>query len=260
MMRRTARFHSRGRDGHLLPLRTPRQRIASECEPGDHQMTIPLDRKIPSQSLTANPRSPMFDSSVRSAIKCAFDIACAVILIVLTLPVFLIIGGAVRLSSRGPIFFSHERVGVGGRRFGCLKFRTMRLDTSLSAADIERFEQRFKLDNDPRVTPVGRLLRRTSLDELPQLFNVLSGRMSFVGPRPLVPEELEDHYTDGGRALLLSVRPGLTGPWQLSGPPRVEYPERTSVELSYVTDASLRGDLWMILRTVQSVCAMHGSG
>jgi lipopolysaccharide/colanic/teichoic acid biosynthesis glycosyltransferase len=212
------------------------------------------------RSLSSPPRSSLLDSRFKSASKRAFDIAFAVVLIVLALPVLLSIAVAVKLSSRGSFFFLHERIGRDGRTFKCMKFRTMRADETLSAADVERFKQRFKLDQDPRVTPLGRLLRRTSLDELPQLFNVLGGSMSVVGPRPLISEELDQHYSREQQEALLSVRPGLTGPWQLSGSPRAEYPERTMIELSYLTAPGARRDLMMIVRTILSVCTMRGSG
>lgn len=203
---------------------------------------------------------PIHESRLRSATKRAIDIAGALLLIVVAAPALLVISALVKITSRGSVLFAHRRVGRYGTRFSCFKFRTMYADRPLSAKEAERFAVSFKLQDDPRVTPVGRFLRRSSLDELPQLWNVACGTMSLVGPRPLVEPELSSHYSAEARERLLSVRPGLTGPWQISGRPRVDYPERATLEAGYASTSSLRGDLLTILKTAWGVVSLRGSG
>jgi Undecaprenyl-phosphate galactose phosphotransferase WbaP len=180
-------------------------------------------------------------------------VAGAAVALVLTAPLLLILAVAVKLTSPGPVFFRHARVGREGRPFHCLKLRTMvwdaekRLRSDPELQELHRLSG-FKLPTrqDPRVTPVGRFLRRTHLDELPQLWNVLTGSMSLIGPRPIVEEELL-HYGERRREFL-AVRPGIFGPWTAQGPDRVDYPERVEVELSYRRQASLWGDVGILLR------------
>lgn len=179
-------------------------------------------------------------------------------------PVLLVIAGAIKIDSRGPVFFKQERLGARGRRFRCIKFRSMHRDAeALLRRNGELYQEylanHFKLPEelDPRLTRVGRFLRKTSLDELPQLFNVLLGHMSLVGPRPIVPDEL-DHY--GGEApLFLSLKPGITGAWAVSGRSHVGYPDRAQVELSYIRTWSLTSDLMILLQTVPAVLSGHGA-
>ena len=196
--------------------------------------------------------------SLNRAVKRALDMVAAGTGLLLLAPVIGLLAVLIRMESAGSPFFGHERMGRGGRRFHCWKLRTMRADAE---AQLERdaalqalYEQHdFKLpnDRDPRVTRLGRLLRRTSLDELPQLWNVLVGEMSLVGPRPLVPEELR-HYT-GNVLTLLSVRPGITGAWAVSGRHNLPYPRRAEVELAYVRSSSVFTDLRILLRTIAAV-------
>ena len=190
--------------------------------------------------------------------KRLLDIVVSAVGIALLSPAFLLIALGIRLETRGPALFEHWRVGRRGRGFHCLKFRTMRADAEEILEGNEElkrlyFENHFKLPEhlDPRVTRVGRFLRRTSLDELPQLFNVLSGEMSLVGPRPVVEAELE-HYR-GSERLLLSVRPGMTGAWAVNGRHHVGYPARAELELRYVRGWSLRRDLRILAGTVGAV-------
>jgi len=197
-------------------------------------------------------------STVRRTAKRVGDIGSAAIGLVCGAPLFMLIAIAVALDSRGPILFRHRRVGLGGREFPVLKFRTMVSDAEAwlsrdpALARLYR-ENDFRLPDevDPRITRVGRFLRRTSLDELPQLWNVLIGEMSLVGPRPIEVAELE-HYA-GSERLLLSVRPGLTGAWAVMGRHSVFHPQRAEIELRYVRSWSLRGDLGILLRTVGAV-------
>ena len=178
--------------------------------------------------------------------------------ILLTLPVLLALALAVRLGSPGPALFRQGRLGLGGRRFEVLKFRTMCRDAEAALSEHPGLreaylEHGYKLPSaaDPRVTRLGRLLRRTSLDELPQLFNVLRGEMSLVGPRPVVPEEIVEYGADAD--VVLSVKPGITGLWQVSGRNDVGYPRRARLDVAYVTNWSLLLDLRVLSRTPAAV-------
>ncbi|HEV8411589.1 MAG TPA: sugar transferase, partial [Gemmatimonadaceae bacterium] len=178
-------------------------------------------------------------------------------------PFLAILAVVIRVETPGAALFRHERIGRYGRKFNCLKFRTMSSDAEATLrADRTMYEEyrrnHFKIpDNqDPRVTRVGRFIRRTSLDELPQLWNVLVGDMSLVGPRPVVEEELE-HY-GRSREILLSVRPGITGAWAVSGRHGVGYPERCDMELAYVRHWTLLTDFVALARTVGAVVRPGG--
>src|SRR4051794_10279337 len=199
------------------------------------------------------------------SLKRAMDVVGAAALLVLGLPIFALIALAVRLDG-GPVFFAHERVGRGGRRFGCLKFRSMvtdsgaRLEALLErdAAARAEWEATRKLKSDPRVTWVGRFLRASSLDELPQLFNVLRGEMSLVGPRPVIQAELSAHYGAAAEHYL-SVRPGITGLWQISGRNDTSYAERVALDVRYAVNPSLLADVMILLRTPMAVLARRGA-
>jgi len=184
------------------------------------------------------------------------------------LPVILVVGGLIALlvavTSRGPVFFFQERLGRGGVPFRLVKFRTMQIDAEERLrSDPVLWEQYvlndFKLPAslESRVTPVGRFLRRTSLDELPQLLNVLRGQMSLVGPRPIVPEELEKYGTDS--EAYLAVRPGITGLWQVSGRSGVGYPERVDFDRQYAETWTLGLDVKILVRTPITVLRGHGA-
>jgi lipopolysaccharide/colanic/teichoic acid biosynthesis glycosyltransferase len=189
----------------------------------------------------------------------AFDLVAGSVIVVLTAPLMLAVAVAVRLTSRGPVVFRQTRIGRNGEPFECSKFRTMRTDAEdrLAAILLEdaearaAFEKDFKLPVDPRVTRFGRLLRRTSLDELPQLFNVLRGEMSLVGPRPVVPEELGRYGSSA--QVVLQVRPGMTGPWQVNGRNSLPYDERIHLDVDYALNRSLGGDIDILFRTVRCV-------
>ena len=170
-------------------------------------------------------------------------------------PLFLLLALLVQISSPGPVFYVQRRVGRGYRRFGCVKFRTMRADADAVLSQVleespemrAEFERDFKLRDDPRITPIGRFLRRSSLDELPQFFNVLRGEMSVVGPRPIVDKEIERYFDYMDE--VLSVRPGLTGLWQVSGRNNLSYAKRVRLDLAYARGRSFFLDLAIILRT-----------
>jgi lipopolysaccharide/colanic/teichoic acid biosynthesis glycosyltransferase len=187
--------------------------------------------------------------------KRALDLAVTAVLILLFLPVFLIVALAVKASSPGPVLFRQRRVGQGGREFSILKFRTMGADAERQLETDPELHERFvagghKLPSaaDPRVTKVGRLLRRTSFDELPQLLNVVAGDMSLVGPRPVERTQLDRDY-DGFRASYLALRPGLTGLWQVSGRSRIEFPERAHLDERYLASCGPWTDAKILLRT-----------
>jgi len=183
------------------------------------------------------------------------DLLFSLVALVVGAPLFLFLAFVVKVSSPGPVFYVQKRVGRGYKHFGCIKFRTMRADADAvlvrvlaqSPALRQEFERDFKLRDDPRITPIGKFLRRTSLDELPQFFNVLCGEMSVVGPRPIVDKEI-DRY-EGYMDEVLSVRPGLTGLWQVSGRNNLSYSKRVRLDLAYARGRSLMLDLAIILRT-----------
>ncbi|MBV9775151.1 MAG: sugar transferase [Gemmatimonadetes bacterium] len=188
----------------------------------------------------------------------ALDVAGASLLLLLALPLLLLGALLVLVGSGRPVFFGHRRVGRGGRPFRCWKLRTMTHGAELWLALDPQLRERhlsngfkLRLHEDPRVTRVGRLLRRTHVDELPQLFNVLGGSMSLVGPRPVVEDELA-HYGDAAEELL-ATRPGIFGAWTSRGRERPSYPERARLELAYVRTRSTTSDLRILLRSVPVV-------
>lgn len=198
------------------------------------------------------------------ALKRAMDIVCAVFGLLFVAPLMFVVAVAIKVGSPGPVFFAHDRLGLNGRRFKCFKFRSMRPDAdSVLRSNLELWRKyvtnNYKLCSaeDPRLTRVGRFLRRTSIDELPQLINVLRGEMSFVGPRPIVPEELEQY--GHGAAVFLSLKPGITGAWQVNGRSHMGYPERVDCELEYVRRWTLGLDLWIILRTAPALLTRRGA-
>ena len=200
----------------------------------------------------------------QAVVKRLLDIVVASMLLVVLAPLLGLIALWVVFDSPGPVMFRQLRPGYGGRLFGVFKFRTMRADAEERLRADTGLYQRFiengcKLPEreDPRITGPGRFLRRTSLDELPQLVNVLRGEMSLVGPRPLVGPEL-DYYADRAVALL-SVKPGMTGLWQVSGRSRVGYPERADMDMNYVRNWSLLRDMWILAMTVPAVLLQRGA-
>lgn len=197
--------------------------------------------------------------------KRTIDFSLALVALFALAPLMLIICLAIRYSDRGPAIFRQTRVGRGGRRFTCFKFRSMVLDTEEALrrhleADPEaerEWRESQKLRSDPRVTRMGLFLRRSSLDELPQIFNILSGDMSFVGPRPIVPSECArygKHLSD-----YMSVRPGLTGPWQIGGRSDCSYAERVRLDAEYARNWRVATDIAIIVKTVPIVLSQRGS-
>ncbi len=214
-------------------------------------------------SMAAN-REPVggrvgFPPGYGRTIKRAMDVVIAGSMLVLLSPVLLMVAVLVRSRMGGDILFSQPRVGRDGKTFACHKFRTM-VDNGQAILDAHfarfpdakrEWDETRKLKDDPRVTPLGRILRKSSLDELPQLYNVLTGDMSCVGPRPIVPVELEKYGAN--KADYLSVRPGLTGAWQISGRSQLSYAERVRLDADYVRNWSLKRDIVILLKTIPAV-------
>ncbi|PZR92937.1 MAG: exopolysaccharide biosynthesis protein [Hyphomicrobiales bacterium] len=196
--------------------------------------------------------------------KRVFDFVFALFFIFLFSSIFIFTAIVTRLTS-GPVIYKHNRVGFGGRTFRCFKFRTMVVDADKALNALLRFdlaaraewERSQKIVDDPRITHVGRFLRRSSLDELPQLFNVIRGEMSLVGPRPIAPSEMPRY---GNRLdMYLSARPGLTGAWQVSGRSDCDYDQRVELDANYVSNWRFSTDIFILLRTVGAVFAEKGS-
>jgi exopolysaccharide biosynthesis polyprenyl glycosylphosphotransferase len=207
--------------------------------------------------LGVNP--PVLSRSSR-LVKRSVDVVGASVLLVATLPTLALLALAVKLDSRGPVLFRQLRIGRGGRRFRLLKLRTMVSDAeSLRAGLLAQSKDPgwLHLDHDPRITRVGRLLRLTSLDELPQLWNVITGDMSLVGPRPLVAEE--DSMVEAWARGRLDLTPGITGLWQVLGRTSIPFEEMIRLDYLYVTNWSLWGDIRLILRTLPAVFARRGA-
>jgi exopolysaccharide production protein ExoY len=228
--------------------------------PADHE---------PSRLTFFDPRAPLQDAAstlpLGGRTKRVLDIAMALSALLIASPLFLLIATLIRLSDGGPAFYSHSRIGYNSRPFACLKFRTMALNADnmllehlrASSEAAREWGETRKLKNDPRVTAVGRVLRQLSIDELPQLINVLRGEMSLVGPRPIVADELEFYGTDA--AFYLLARPGLTGAWQVSGRNDVSYDHRVALDRVYVERWSLWTDFVIIMRTIPAVLLAKGS-
>jgi exopolysaccharide production protein ExoY len=197
--------------------------------------------------------------------KRSFDVSSALLALLVLSPIFLMIMALVKFTDRGPAFYGHRRVGHNGRMFHCLKFRTMVMNgdevlrqyLAANPEAAEEWKTTRKLKNDPRVTSIGSVLRKLSLDELPQLINIIRGEMSVVGPRPVVDEEL--NYYESAASYYLSTRPGLTGLWQISGRNDVSYKERVDFDTQYVRNWSMMQDVSIIVKTIPAVCMSRGS-
>ena len=202
--------------------------------------------------------------SYDTSVKRLFDVAVTLVLLAFISPLFLLLFVAIRLDG-GPCLFRHDRVGFGGKTFKCLKFRTMVPD---SAAALERhfavnpyaqieWTETHKLRNDPRITRVGAFLRKSSLDEVPQLLNVLMNDMSLVGPRPITASETSRYGS--ALAVYLSVLPGITGLWQVSGRSKTTYEKRIQLDVDYVSNRSFGKDISILLRTIPAVLLRGGA-
>jgi exopolysaccharide production protein ExoY len=218
-----------------------------------------------SASLRNHALAPTDGKRVGAAAKRGLDLSLALLALLILTPLLVALCILVRSSDRGPALFRQTRVGRGGKRFTCYKFRSMVMNAEGVLADHLRshpeaareWQETQKLTNDPRITPVGQFLRKTSLDELPQLFNIIAGDMSLVGPRPIVPAECARY----GEQLqyYFAVRPGLTGLWQVSGRSDCSYAERVALDVAYAREWSFSRDVVIIVRTVPAVLAQRGS-
>jgi lipopolysaccharide/colanic/teichoic acid biosynthesis glycosyltransferase len=202
-----------------------------------------------------------------SGVKRVFDLVFSIALIFAALPFMVIVAICIYAVDPGPILFGHKRVGANGKTFRCLKFRTMVVDAedkldALLANDAEaraEWELSRKLKNDPRILPfVGKILRRTSMDELPQFFNVLVGDMSIIGPRPVTQSELDEHY-GANTFYYRMVRPGLSGLWQVSGRSLTTFEERVDLDVEYVSSMSFSNDLKILIKTPIAVVSRAGA-
>jgi len=239
-------------------MRQAQRIILASAEGKIHSLESTIDDAslLPPRSLT---------SRYSQAIKRIFDIAAALLLLGFLAPLFLIVSLVIKRNG-GPVFFAHQRVGRGGRVFKCFKFRTMVPDAAgvlervlmLDPDAREEWLRTRKLKNDPRITRIGKVLRVTSIDELPQLINVVLGDMSLVGPRPVVPQELQQHYKSDA-SYYLQVRPGLTGLWQISGRNHTDYEQRARLDSAYVCNWTLWGDIVILFRTIPVVIARKGA-
>ena len=199
---------------------------------------------------------------VYNVVKRVLDIVFSLLGMVILSPFFLLISIIIKLNSKGPVFFVHSRIGEKGKPIGIYKFRTMvenaeDLIKKFTPEQKEEFERCFKLENDPRVTKIGNFLRKTSLDELPQILNILKGELSIIGPRPIIQAEL-DKYGDN-KEKFLSVKPGLTGYWAANGRSDTTYEERMEMELYYVDNMSFILDRKIFFKTILAVIKKEGA-
>ncbi|MEL7370377.1 MAG: sugar transferase [Myxococcota bacterium] len=242
------------------------------CDERGVDVLLPLPPSIPQRSRIELNMIDGFDtpllglrrtptSEVGLALKRLMDILVSGIMLLLASPVMLVTAIIIKLTSDGPIFFQQERSGRQGRRFTMFKFRSMVVDAEARKKELAHLNEMsgpvFKITRDPRVTRIGQIIRKTSIDELPQLFNILRGDMSLVGPRPPLPSEV-DQYQPWQRRRL-SVKPGLTGLWQVSGRNNVDFEEWMAMDLRYIDDWSLWLDMKIILRTVPAVLFRAGA-
>lgn len=257
-------------DGHNLEPARLRE-LSWQLEPGrQHLVMAPSLTDIAGPRIHARPvaglplvhvETPRYEGADRLA-KRAFDISGSLLLLLLLAPVLLVIAVLVVATSRGGVFFAHERIGKAGRPFRMLKFRSMVADADDRLAELLAAQGRsdrplFKVDNDPRITRIGGFLRRYSIDEIPQLINVLGGEMSLVGPRPQVAKEVALY--DNAAARRLFVAPGMTGLWQVSGRSNLSWDESVRLDLFYVENWSLLTDIAILARTVRAVVASEGA-
>jgi exopolysaccharide biosynthesis polyprenyl glycosylphosphotransferase len=238
-----------------------RRGIRVRLAPSTMEILIHRAEFIPGQSVPLFELAPPVFEGIDFALKRTFDIVGSTVLLVALSPLFLAIAASVRLTSRGPILFHSMRRGIAQRPFACLKFRTMHTDAEELQGDLEELNEAsgalFKIRKDPRLTPVGRMLRRFSLDELPQLVNVLRGEMSLVGPRPL-PERDYDMLEDWHRKRYL-VLPGITGLWQVSGRSELDFDDLVHLDFIYLERWSLALDLTILLKTIPAVFLRRGA-
>jgi exopolysaccharide biosynthesis polyprenyl glycosylphosphotransferase len=241
--------------------RCHRRGVRVRIAPSTMEILIHRAEFVPGESVPLFELKPPVFEGIDFALKRAFDLLGATLLLVLLSPLLAVVWVAVRATSKGPALFRSVRQGIGERPFACLKFRTMYVDAEHRQADLEALNEAsgalFKIRDDPRTTPVGRLLRRFSLDELPQLVNVLRGEMSLVGPRPL-PERDFEMLAEWHRKRYL-VLPGITGLWQVSGRAELDFDDLVHLDFIYLEHWSLALDLTILLKTIPAVLTRRGA-
>ncbi len=235
--------------------------VKVKLAPSTTELLVHEGEYVPGQGLPLFELRPPVLSGFDWLAKRAFDLVAATVLIVVGLPFWLLLAAAVRLGSRGPVLYRDRRVGVGEQEFGMLKFRTMTADAAAQQDELEELNEAsgalFKIRDDPRVTRVGSMLRRLSLDELPQLINVLRGEMSLVGPRPL---PLRDHaLLEDWHKARYHVLPGMTGLWQISGRSGLEFDDLVRLDFTYIENWSIWSDISIIAKTIPAVIAQRGA-
>jgi exopolysaccharide biosynthesis polyprenyl glycosylphosphotransferase len=238
-----------------------RHAVKVKLAPTTTDLLVHEGEYVPGQGVPLFELRPPILSGLAWASKRVFDLVLAVAIVLVGIPLWLALAAAIKLESRGPVFYVDRRIGVGEREFGMLKFRTMTADAADRQAELEDENEAsgalFKIRDDPRVTRVGRWLRRFSLDELPQLVNVLRGEMSLVGPRPL---PLRDHamLAEWHRARY-HVLPGMTGLWQISGRSGLEFDDLVRLDFTYIENWSIWSDVTIIARTIPAVLTGRGA-
>jgi exopolysaccharide biosynthesis polyprenyl glycosylphosphotransferase len=274
-LERTARTIERSEAGGVLLAASALDLVSSNwlvrrlTDAGVHVELSSTLRDVASNRLTVRPLGqfpmiyvePTIRDGWRATAKRSFDVVLATLLLVATSPILFLAAVAIKVTSRGPVVFRQERVGRNGKCFDVMKLRTMVVDAEKRLGDIAHLNEvdgpLFKVKADPRVTPVGRFLRKTSIDELPQLVNVLRGEMSLVGPRPALPREVEQ-WT-GNLHERLRVQPGITGMWQVSGRSEASFDDYRRLDLYYVDNWSLATDLSILFRTLPVVMLRRGA-
>lgn len=214
--------------------------------------------KIPTKSYRKRLERP----ETYKFVKRFLDIVLASIGMIVLSPIFLIISLAIKLESKGPIFFKHTRIGKDGKIIKIYKFRSMvnnaeDMIKEFTPEQMKEYRENYKLTNDPRITKVGKFLRKTSLDELPQLINIIKGDLSIIGPRPVVSDELKKYGTNTRK--FLSVTPGLTGYWAANGRSCTSYEQRMQMELFYIDNLSLKMDIKVFFKTIEAVIKREGA-
>lgn len=229
-------------------------------------MEIRMDNDVAVTALTVLPSKGYNETfgeiNIYKHMKRILDIIIASIALVILSPIFLIIAILIKLESPGPVFFGHKRMGKNGKEFKLWKFRSMvanaeELIKTFTPEQMKEFKENFKLENDPRITKIGKFLRKTSLDELPQLINIIKGDLSIIGPRPVIGEELNKYRNNKNK--FLSVTPGLTGYWAANGRSNTTYQQRMMMELYYIDNMSFELDLKIFFKTILSVVKKEGA-
>jgi exopolysaccharide biosynthesis polyprenyl glycosylphosphotransferase len=241
--------------------RCHRQGIRVRVAPSTMEILMDRVEFVPGQTLPLFELKPPVFEGIDFALKRTFDLVVASLILLVLSPLLTVIALLVKMTSRGPVLYRSMRPGLGGRPFTCFKFRTMYENADQRQAELEERNEAggaiFKIRNDPRVTPIGRFLRRWSLDELPQLFNVLRSEMSLVGPRPLPARDYE-RLDDWHRKRYL-VLPGMTGLWQVSGRSELDFDELVRLDFLYLERWSVFLDLAILLRTIPAVVRTRGA-